>query len=300
MFGIKYETWKDICNMYLNLGDGSKKAYLQWFPFTKLSLKDKEMLGSKAFYDKYIKTSSFVLFSAVMHQSENFLQKSDGSFRDASLVAPILYLILQAVGKEISNKYTSERQGDISIYYAGNYQYMSPKYKQDYDDFFKELNASIDEYEYFIKTDITNFFSNINVDKLIAQIDKVCNNEKVSFTQTQLFLYKELLNYCGNGRFPLIENSIASSYLATMVYLDSVDVELYEYLVNKVSVITSFRMVRYVDDLYILISSDKQIEYLNDIYNEIRNQYSSILKNWGLTLNTKKSCIKKTSKLIVN
>ena len=50
---------------------------------------------------------------------------------------------------------------------------MRPKYKQDYDDFFKELNASIDEYQYFIKTDITNFFANINVDKLVAQIDKV-------------------------------------------------------------------------------------------------------------------------------
>jgi len=117
-----------------------------------------------------------------MHQSENFLQKSDGSFRDSSLVGPILYLMLQAVGKEIYDQYISVRPYDVSVYYAGNYEHMRPKYKQDYDDFFKELNASIDEYQYFIKTDITNFFANINVDKLVAQIDRVCNSDEVSFS----------------------------------------------------------------------------------------------------------------------
>ena len=81
----------------------------------------------------------------------------------------------------------------VSVYYAGNYEYMRPKYKQDYDEFFKELNASIDEYQYFIKTDITNFFSNINIDKLVAQIDQVCNSDEISFSQTQLHLFKELL-----------------------------------------------------------------------------------------------------------
>ena len=35
--------------------------------------------------------------------------------------------------------------------------------------------------------------------------------------------------------------------------------------------------------------------YLGDTYNEIRNEYSSILKEYGLSLNTKKCCIKKSS-----
>ena len=160
LFGVKYNTWKSVCDMYFSL-----------------------------------KTGSFVLFPPAMHQSENFLQKSDGSFRDSSLVGPAPYLMLQAVGKEIYDQYISVRPSDISVYYAGNYEHMRPKYKQDYDDFFKELNASIDEYQYFIKTDITNFFANINVDKLVAQIDKVCNSDEVSFSRTQLHLFKELLTY---------------------------------------------------------------------------------------------------------
>lgn len=297
MFGISYDTWKNVCNMYFSLNTGSLKSYLQWYPFTKLTKQDKDKIKSEDFYNKYIKTSNFIFFPFVMHQSENFLQKGDGSFRDSSLISPFPYLILQSVGKEIYNKYTSIRPADISVYYAGNYEYMRPKYKQDYDDFFKELNACIDEYPYFIKTDITNFFANINVDKLISQIDVVCNSESVTFAQNQLHLFKELLKYCGNGRFPLVENSVASSFLSTIVYLDEVDSQLYNYISEKISVFSDFRLIRYVDDLYILISTDKPIGYLHDAYNEIRNEYSSILKDFGLALNTKKCCLKESKEI---
>lgn len=283
--------------MYFSLSAGSQKACLQWFPFTKLSSADKDTISGEDFYNSYIKTASFMLFPEVMHQSENYLQKGDGSFRDSSLVAPILFLFLQSIGLEIYNHYSPIRPSDISVYYAGNYEYLRPKYKQDYDDFFKELNASIDEYQYFIKTDITNFFANISTDKLIAQIDKVCNANAVLFSQTQLHLFKELLIYCGNGRFPLIENSIASSFLATVVYLDAVDNALHEYISKNVTVFTYFRIVRYVDDMYILISSDKPIGYLHEAYNEIRNEYSSILKNYGLALNAKKCCLKESKEI---
>lgn len=297
LFNIKYETWKQVCEMYFSLNTGSLKSYLQWFPFTKLSAADKEKIVGIDFYNRYIKSGSFVLYSQIMHQSENYIQKGDGSFRESSLVSPILYLVLQSVGKEIYEQYISIRPTDISVYYAGNYEYMRPKYKQDYDSFFKELNASIDEYQYFIKTDISNFFANINVDKLVAQIDKVCNSEEVAFTPTQLHLYKELLKYCGNGRFPLIENSVASSFLSTVVYLDVVDTMLHKYISESVSAFSSFRMVRYVDDMYILIASDEPVGYLHDAYNEIRNEYSSILKDFGLALNTKKCCLKETREI---
>lgn len=297
LFGISYDTWKNVCNMYFSIKTGAQKAYLQWFPFTKLSYDDKKTISGEEFYNNYIKTASFMLFPPAMHQSENYLQKGDGSFRDSALVAPVLYLFLQSIGFEVHNHYSSIRPYDISVYYAGNHERLRPKYKQDYDDFFKELNASIEEYQYFIKTDITNFFANINVDKLISQIDSICNSDSVIFSQTQLHLFKELLTYCGNGRFPLIENSVASSFLATVVYLDAVDKVLYEYISTNITAFSSFRIVRYVDDMYILISSDKPVGYLHEAYNEIRNEYSSILKNFGLALNTKKCCLKESKEI---
>ena len=288
MFGITFDSWSAVCGAYRKLGIGAKKAALQWFPFTKMTDDNWDYLGSEDFYHDYIANGAFVMFPDAMHQSENYIQKSDGSFRDAALISPVLYLVLQSIGKEIHNKYVPERPLSISVYYSGNYDEMRIKYKHEYDCFFKELNACQDEYEYFIKTDITNFFSNINIDKLIQQIDSVCNNEKVNFAQTQLQLYKELLTYAGAGRFPLIENSTVSSFLATVVYLDEIDCRLNEFIDDKVPEVTSFKMIRYVDDLYILISTDREYEELHGAYNEIRNEYSSILKEWGLALNSKK------------
>lgn len=288
MFGISYETWKSVCEMYFTLRKETMRHCLQWFPFTRLTYSDEELLVSKSFFDEFIKTGTFLLYSDAVHQSDNFMQKSDGSFRNATLIAPILYLVLQSVGKTIHEHYNSIRPRPIAVYYAGNFTHERPHYKQDYDDFFKELNASVDEYQYYIKTDITNFFSNINLDKLLAQIDRICNAAYTIFPQTQLHLFKELLAFCGNGHFPLVENSIASSYLATVVYLDEVDTKLYNFISDKVSVFSSFRFVRYVDDLYILISSNKPTGYLNDAYNEIRNEYSSLLKEVGLAINTSK------------
>ena len=105
MFGISFDTWKNVCDMYFSLNTGSQKAYLRWFPFANLSSADKETISGEEFYNSYIKTASFMLFPPAMHQSENYLQKGDGSFRDSSLVAPILFLFLQSIGLEVHNHY---------------------------------------------------------------------------------------------------------------------------------------------------------------------------------------------------
>ena len=133
MFGITYDTWKQTCQMYFDLSIGSKKYYLQWFPFSRITEDEAQYISSEEFFEKYIEKAAFVLFPEAMHQSENFLQKGDGSFRDSSLLSPVLYLILQAIGKEISNHYQPVRNISIDAFYAGNYEHMRAKYKQDYE-----------------------------------------------------------------------------------------------------------------------------------------------------------------------
>lgn len=294
MFGITYENWKNVCEMCFSISDGSKKAYLQWFPFWKLSKEDQKKISGQYFFNTYIKTGAFVFFPPVMSRAENYIQKADGSFRDSTLISPLLFLIVQAIGKTIFDFYTPERPIDFETFYAGNYYFDRALYSKDYDDFYKTINAWSETHKYFIKTDITGFFGNINVDRLITQVDSICNKKTTNISQTQLLLIKELLLYCGNGRFPLIENSVASSYLSTIVYLDQIDCRIHAFLKDTIKDITSFKMVRYVDDLYILFSSDKDIDSLTRVYNEIRNEYSSILKEYGLSLNTNKCCLKET------
>ena len=108
------------------------------------------------------------------------------------------------------------------------------------------------------KTDISNFFSNINLDVLMRQIDIVCNCNTPQISQIHLRLYKELFAYCGDGKFPLIDNSVVSSYLASVIYLDPIDCKIYQYIEKNISVFTDFRIIRYVDDMYILVSSEKR------------------------------------------
>lgn len=296
-FLISYATWREICKMYFLIPEETQKAYLQWFPFSKLTEKDKETIVSQVFFEKYIHYGGFVFFAPVMRHSDNFIQKGDGSFRNSKLISPILYLVLQSIGKEISNRYIPNRPRNIGVYFAGNYYLDRPEYKKDYDNFYKAINAGREKYQYFIKTDVSNFFSSINVNELVAQIESVCNKTKQTISQTQLLIVKELLLFCGDGYFPLVENSMASSYLATVVYLDKVDCKLYDFITSKVPDITEFQMIRYVDDLYILFSSDKERTDLIHVYNLIVREYSSIMKEYGLSLNMNKSAFKEMSSL---
>ena len=269
MVCIKYNTWKKTCEMYFNLKKPSQKAFLQWFPFSLLKKEDKEFIISKSFYDKYICTGAFFHIDKAIHRSENYIQKSDGSFRNASLISPILYLVLQSLGKEVFDAYVSMRPSNVSVYYAGDYNSYYPSYKKEYDLFFKEINSCAAQYQYFIKTDISSFYTNINIDELIFRIDKICNANKTAFSLPQIQFIKEFLLFCGNGRFPLVENSMASSFLATVVYLDAIDMSLCCKLEKYSAFIQDYRIVRYVDDMYILFSSDKSIVSLHETYNEI-------------------------------
>ena len=169
---------------------------------------------------------------------------------------------------------------------------MRAKYKVDYDNFYKLINSYICNCTYFIKTDITNFFPNINLDILMNKIDERSNVSENNFTPTQLKMIKEFLAYCGSGRFPTVENSVASSFLSTVIYLDEIDDRIYKFINEKIDCIDAFKIIRYVDDMYILIEDETDILELHNAYNQIRNEYSSILKEYGLSLNTKKCCIK--------
>ena len=166
---------------------------------------------------------------------------------------------------------------------------MDVMYKKSYDEFYNSINSKKNDFDYYLKTDLSNFFSNINVNILVEKIDKNCNKKgnKITINSSELKVLKDILEYAGFGKFPTIENSVATSFLATNVYLDEIDNYIYDYI-SKNKNEDSFKMIRYVDDLYILFNSNKIYKNTKDFCNELRNQYSSILKKYGLALNNKK------------
>lgn len=289
MFNIEYKVWENVCSAYFNLNENTKKAYLQFFPLTKLSKQDEKNLKSEKFFNDYIKNLTFVIVKECFFRTNNFLQKGDGSFRDSSLVSPILFLVLQVLGYKIYNLYEQERNENIEVYYAGDYNKMDVMYKKSYDEFYNSINSNKKDFDYYLKTDLSNFFSNINVNILVEKIDENCNKNgnKISIASSELKVLKDILEYAGFGKFPTIENSVATSFLATNVYLDEIDNYIYDYISKNINE-DCFKMIRYVDDLYILFNSNKINKNTKDFCNELRNQYSSILKKYGLALNNKK------------
>lgn len=221
--------------------------------------------------------------------------KGDGNFRNASLVSPMMYLVALTIGKSISKAYQSKRQPSIDVFYAGNYDENRLYYKKDYDVFFKTINVLSQSYKYFIKTDIKDFFPNIDMNKLFDIINQRFAETGVQINQKDLLVYKELLLCLGQGEFPLIENCAASSYLATVVYLEIPDAKLYSFITDKELHITGFTMVRYVDDLYILFNSDLSENMITPMVNRIVNAYSSELKKLNLSLNRGKTSWKLTA-----
>lgn len=295
MFSFEYEDWKMICSQIGLQKRGRKSMYLQWYPFTRLSSKEKETLISESFFNDYIKSGLFLYYSESWLITNNYIMKGDGNFRNASLVSPIMYLVALTIGKSISKVYQSQRQPSVSVFYAGNYDEDRLYYKKDYDVFFKTLNDLSQSYRYFIKTDVKDFFPNIDMNKLFDIINLRFAETGVQIAQKDLLVYKELLLCLGQGEFPLIENCAISSYLATIVYLENPDAKLYAYITDKESHVTEFSMVRYVDDLYILFNSDLSETMITPMVNRIVNTYSSELKKLNLSLNRGKTSWKLTS-----
>lgn len=289
--GISYESWKETCDMYLStVTDISLRRsfamYLQLYPFTRITSVDKTVISSKAFYNNFIKSGAVLHNDSVLRRSSNFILKNNGGFRDAQLLSPIMFLILQAIGVEICKRYRQKRESDENIvaFYAGNFSDHKSLYKSQYQEFSKWNNYYAEEYPYFIKTDLSDYFSNIKFDKLL---DLINNNVQPKFTPIQQKTIIDILNYCGDGKFPLVQNSTASSFLATIVYLDIIDVKLGSFI-KKLPNIEDYKLIRYVDDLYIWLKP-KTESNLNQEYNDIRAEYSSLLNSYGLTLNAKKT-----------
>ena len=274
---------------------GRKSMYLQWYPFTRLSTKEKDTLVSEDFFNHYIKSGLFLHYSENWLVTNNYIMKGDGNFRNASLVSPIMYLVALTIGKSISKKHESRRPPSVDAFHAGNYAENRLYYKKDYDVFFKTLNDLSQSFSYFIKTDVKDFFPNIDMNALFDNINIRFAETGVQIAQKDLLVYKELLSCLGQGAFPLIENCAVSSYLATVVYLENPDIKLHSYISDKEPHVTGFSMVRYVDDLYILFNSDLPEEMITPMVNRIVNTYSSELKKLNLSLNRGKTAWKSTS-----
>ena len=127
MFGISYENWFQTCDAYQNMNKRRLEAYLQLYPLSRINDVDWDKLKSKEYFYEYIDKGTFVNNPFVMFHTSHYMQKVDGSFRDAELISPILFLVLLAVLKleapELYEYYSNYCRG-ITVLYVNRKCYL--------------------------------------------------------------------------------------------------------------------------------------------------------------------------------
>lgn len=273
-----YKVWKDACSAMMRQ-KRRLECYFQWYPFSTLSKTDWEVLSSEAFFSTYIQDGAFLICRSMRFTTKGFVQKQGIAFRDSVLVSPVLFLYLLAFGIEYQGVFVDPRP-EMVCEYAGNIAKKQVHYWRSYQRYRAYMRIAKGSYSYYLKTDIANFFGSINVDKLISKMQDCSNG---GFSATDGLFLRALLLYCGEGKFPTIQNHPTLSFLATKVFLSDADVGLSRNMQKNASV-DSFKLVRYVDDLFIFFDVKDGASPFQ-AKEELLNKYADILRLSGLTLN---------------
>lgn len=290
MLEIEYNEWIELCNDLKKYISAYRKFYLQLYPITEEML---EKIKEENHFNKYIKTGAFLWDDINWIKCENSSMNVDGTLRQRDLISPLFYIIYIFIGSKINKIYKDKRNKNIEVYYAGNLDKHRYHYKIEYNKFCKEAIRVSKDYKYYIKTDIKNFFNNINIDLLFYHISTNINDTKLNISLEELNFIKEFIKFIGNGKLPQIEEGVTSSYLATKIYLEEIDNKLYTYLRENES-INEFKIIRYVDDLYIFFDTNINIE---KIYEQIINFINDIIYEYDITININKTEIKDVEEL---
>ena len=291
MLSISYVEWID-CVEGIYKRNNTIKSSLQLYPFYNIKNNYKELLKYD-FYCKFIKSGLFLLDNTSMFVTTGYtMSKNDTSLRIATTISPLLFLTYNAFAKMIFQKHQNNRYPDISIYYSGNLDNNSFFYKNEYNDFYKELISYQDKFQFFIKLDVQNFFPSIDIELLFQDI------QNTDLLPQELLFWKEFMFYIGNNRFPTIEHSVASSYFATEIYLEKIDNQVYNYFekLKEQGGLSSFKIVRFVDDCYIFFDTEFS-NNMSELFNKMINKISSIYHAKKLTLNHSKTSFYESKEL---
>lgn len=252
-WNIEYNKWEKYVSAFLSTNNNILDKYLQLYPFSKFSDSLKTRLKSEDFFNSYICNCAF-LNDRELKLYKTIMTKKSGGFREVTVSSPIIFLVLNVIGGHLFNKVNKLKIADerISTFYSGNYEKNIFHYRSSYKSFSKMINEKKDEYKFCFKTDISKFYSSIDVNLLIDNIRTMCDED-----ENPLLFYKNLFLYLGNGKFPTITNSTGLSYISTEIYLDSFDKSIVNNL-SEIEPIEKFNLVRYVDDLYVFFNCQEK------------------------------------------
>ena len=288
LFGITYNDWRNCVGTYLEQGQTYLKNHIYSYPLSKITMEDRKRLLSEEFFNSYIASGLF-LNDNELKKYNTVDPKNNGDLRNITLISPIMYLIIITIGGHLAkqNHYFNEKDW---INYAGNYKKGVMSYAPAYKDFSLAALGLQSSYKYYLKTDITSFYPMLNMGILFNEIQSVCENESAR----SLMFYRSLLEYFGDGRYPVVSDNIGLSYIATAIYLKKFD-ELFIGRVDKDPLISDYQILRYVDDFYIAFNCKKGV--YDKTISHLKRYLQEVASKMQLKLNFQKQKVSETANI---
>lgn len=280
---IDYDLWqsgKALLDFQISIKQDKSKNYynnLNFFYFESIANKTLP-LSSESYFKQKIANNVFYALDKEFTFSKYPLPKTGVSVRNYTFLSYPMAVLYQSIGiylARISNQFVIDNQSiNIHSYYGGSIKFTDDKYAvaltpanvsyfKHYKEFLKNLETSttVGPNKWAIKLDVKDYFENIDITKLLSIIkQRVKPSILLQYkydvnTIEQLDFFFKFLSHGGNG-IPQADSNLASSYISYLYLLigDLIIEDCIKAINAKTGgLIRSYKIIRYVDDICILL-----------------------------------------------
>ena len=295
---LTFELWSSAKKLldYQIKEKPNYKTYnnLNFYYFDSIKKMTKRV-GEKTYYNEKVSTSLFYGLEREFFFHKYTVPKAGIGLRNYCFFSYPMQQLMYAFGLyllRVSQIFLNTRKSDkIKSFYGGDLKFneetkqlilneTTTLYYTHYTNFKKELIAEtkIPKNKVFLRLDIQNYFDNISIFKLLKLLDEnikpselKINNFDSSAKEQIEFYYSFLSN--GIDNIPQSDNNIISNFISHLylTFGDFIIEDLLQELNKEYEIITSYKIIRYVDDIYISIEfkdySIFELEYTEDTRN---------------------------------
>lgn len=307
--GFDFNFWEEaikLLDKQLELKQDNKhfaKLNMFYYEYVKSNYDEKKY--SKDYYNLVIKTGYIYSLEEHFFNKNYYIRKDKFRLRKISFTSYFARLYHYMIGlyllkltNDFHNNYYLKNK-NIRSYYGGNLKYNNDNnlilkqeniyYRPQYQKFKKNIKSKIKtskQAKFIISMDVQDFYDNIDISILTDLIEK-----SVKFSQKEKYNYNEqtinsIINFykllsSGKTGIPQGDNDIISSFISNL-YMCFFDLDVDDIL--KTKGISNYKIIRYVDDIYISIEFD---EHLSEDNKKINNILIDIIDKCTNKLNKK-------------
>lgn len=291
---MTFELWISAKKLLdYQISDKSKyKTYntLNFYYFDKIKTLTKR-LGEKTYYKERINSNLFYALQREFYFHKYTVPKTGIGLRNYYFFSYPMQQLMYAFGlyflRTTQQFLIDKKTEKIKSFYGGDLKFNegtnelvlnkdTTLYYKHYNSFKMELvNATKDPAEkVFLRLDIQNYFDNISISKLLDLIEinvkpgdlKIYNFDSSTKEQIE-FYYRFLSN--GTDNIPQSDNNVISNFISHLylTFGDFIIVDAINQLDSESRIVVDFKIIRYVDDIYISLNF-KPYDIFDLDYNE--------------------------------